>query len=75
MNKFVGEISVSASFKGDDAYLPCNEGISSKTTRALGILSYENKDTKTVTFTYGTEDVVKTLELRERAEWRRDARP
>ena len=68
VNKFVGEISVSASFKGDDAYLPCNEGISSKTTRALGILSYENKDTKTVTFTYGTEDVVKTLELRDKDE-------
>lgn len=68
VNKFVGEISVSASFKGDDAYLPCNEGISSKTTRALGILSYEHKDTKTVTFTYGTEDVVKTLELRDKDE-------
>lgn len=68
VNKFVGEISVSASFKGDDAYLPCNEGMSSKTTRALGILSYENKDTKTVTFTYGTEDVVKTLELRDKDE-------
>lgn len=68
VNKFVGEISVSASFKGDDAYLPCNEGISSKTTRALGILSYENKDTKTVTFTYGTEGVVKTLELRDKDE-------
>lgn len=68
VNKFVGEISVSASFKGDDAYLPCNEGMSSKTTRTLGILSYENKDTKTVTFTYGTEDVVKTLELRDKDE-------
>lgn len=68
VSKFVGEIPVSASFEGDDAYLPCTEKISYKTTRSPGILSYENKDTKTVTFTYGTEDVVKTLELRDKDE-------
>lgn len=64
--KIVGDIPVSASFEGDDAYLPCTEGISYKTTKDSGILSYEKKDTKTVTFTYGTEDVVKTLELRDK---------
>ena len=68
VSKFVGEIPVSASFEGDDAYLPCTEKISYKTTRSPGILSYENKDTKTVTFIYGTEDVVKTLELRDKDE-------
>lgn len=68
VSKFVGEIPVSASFEGDDAYLPCTEKISYKTTRSPGILSYENKDTKTVMFTYGTEDVVKTLELRDKDE-------
>lgn len=66
--KIVGDIPVSASFEGDDAYLPCTEGISYKTTKDSGILSYEKKDTKTVTFTYGTEDVVKTLELRDKDE-------
>lgn len=64
--KIVDDIPVSASFEGDDAYLPCTEGISYKTTKDSGILSYEKKDTKTVTFTYGTEDVVKTLELRDK---------
>ena len=49
--KIVGDIPVSASFEGDDAYLPCTEGISYKTTKDSGILSYEKKDTKTVTFT------------------------
>ena len=64
--KIVGDIPVSASFEGDDAYLPCTEGITYKTTKDSGSLSYEKKDTKTVTFTYGTEDVVKTLELRDK---------
>lgn len=64
--KIVGDIPVSASFEGDDAYLPCNKTENYKTIKQTGNLSYDNKDTKTVTFTYGTEDVVKTLELRDK---------
>lgn len=68
VDKIVGEIPVSASFEGDDAYLPCTESKNYKTKRQTGTLSYDNKDTKSVTCTYGTEDVVKTLELRDKDE-------
>lgn len=68
VNKIVGEIPVSASFAGDEAYQSCNETQNYKTKRQTGKLSYQNKNTKSVTFTYGTEDVVKTLELRDKDE-------
>ena len=66
--KIVGDIPVSASFEGDDAYQSCNETKNYKTKKQTGKLSYDNKDTKSVMFTYGTEDVVKTLELRDKDE-------
>ena len=66
VNKIVGDIPVSASFEGDEAYLPCTLTQNYKTKKQTGKLSYDNKDTKSVTFTYGTEDVVKTLELRDK---------
>lgn len=68
VDKIVGKIPVSASFEGDDAYLPCSASKNYETKRQTGTLSYDNKDTKSVTCTYGTEDVVKTLELRDKDE-------
>lgn len=66
VSKILGDISVSASFEGDDAYLPYNKTTNYKTKKQTGKLSYDNEDTNSVTLTYGTEDVVKTLELRDK---------